>query len=340
MVLADGREYRSPPGLHRGLRRPREARDRRKGRPLATRRSRRSSAPPTGSSASPTCATSSGSPPADRRARTRRVAPAGRLVGRAEIPWAMAVAARDPSQVDERFEALVLDFLAYMEFERGLARNTLTAYRTDLLQYGEFLHRHGLGPAEAKPADVSEFLAELATEAGCSAATINRKAACLRSFYRHLRRQGVLRGPDREPHGAAARPEAAPGAEPRRGEEAARGGERGGPDRAPRPRPARGDVRVRACAPRRRPGSRSPTPTCAVASSARTGKGSKERIVPLGREAAGALRRYLQPRPAGAGRYERRAQALRQLPRRAAHPPGALQDHPPPRPRRAGSRGR
>ena len=39
---------------------------------------------------------------------------------------------------------LVLDFLAYLEFERGLSRNTLEAYRTDLLQLGQFLERSGL----------------------------------------------------------------------------------------------------------------------------------------------------------------------------------------------------
>ena len=41
-----------------------------------------------------------------------------------------------------RFEGLVLDFLSYLELERGLSRNTLNAYRTDLLQYGEFLAAH------------------------------------------------------------------------------------------------------------------------------------------------------------------------------------------------------
>ena len=30
----------------------------------------------------------------------------------------------------------MLDFLAYLEFERGLSRNTLEAYRSDLLQFG------------------------------------------------------------------------------------------------------------------------------------------------------------------------------------------------------------
>jgi integrase/recombinase XerD len=95
----------------------------------------------------------------------------------------------------ERFEGLVLDFLAYLELERGLSRNTLNAYRTDLLQYGSFLAKRGGDALAARPADVSEFLAELATGNGsppCSAATIHRKAACLRSFYKHLRREELV----------------------------------------------------------------------------------------------------------------------------------------------------
>jgi integrase/recombinase XerD len=96
---------------------------------------------------------------------------------------------------DARFEALVLDFLAYLEFERGLARNTLQAYRTDLLQFGVFLAERGVGAADAGAADVSDFLAGLATGNGqppCSASTIHRKTACLRSFYRHLRREEIV----------------------------------------------------------------------------------------------------------------------------------------------------
>jgi integrase/recombinase XerD len=95
----------------------------------------------------------------------------------------------------DRFEGLVLDFLAYLELERGLSRNTLNAYRTDLLQYGDFLIGHDADALTVGPADVSEFLAELATGNGrppCSAATIHRKAACLRSFYKHLRREELI----------------------------------------------------------------------------------------------------------------------------------------------------
>jgi integrase/recombinase XerD len=103
---------------------------------------------------------------------------------------------------ERRFEHLILDFLAYLEFERGLSRNTLDAYRTDLLQYGRFLEERSLSALEATPADISDFLERLATgteavadtpaRAPASPATIHRKSACLRSFYRHLRRDGLL----------------------------------------------------------------------------------------------------------------------------------------------------
>ena len=100
-----------------------------------------------------------------------------------------------PVKPGERFEGLVLDFLAYLELERGLSRNTLNAYRTDLLQYGTFLAQRGADALAVGPTEVSEFLAELATGNGrppCSAATIHRKAACLRSFYKHLRREEMI----------------------------------------------------------------------------------------------------------------------------------------------------
>jgi len=94
----------------------------------------------------------------------------------------------------QSFEHLVLDYLAYLEFERGLARNTLEAYRSDLLQFGHYLDAHGASAASASDAELSGFLTALAVGNGkppASPATLHRKTACLRSFFRHLRREGV-----------------------------------------------------------------------------------------------------------------------------------------------------
>ena len=102
-----------------------------------------------------------------------------------------------------RVEHLILDFLAYLELERGLSRNTLGAYRTDLLQFGTFLERRRLSVTEATHGDLAAFLAELSNGSRpVAAATIARKVACLRSFYRHLRREGLIEhDPTAELHG-------------------------------------------------------------------------------------------------------------------------------------------
>jgi integrase/recombinase XerD len=106
----------------------------------------------------------------------------------------MAIASARPDQ--RSFGHHVLDFLAYLEYERGLSRNTLEAYRSDLLQLGDYLERAGVDVLAAQHEHLAGFLSELAAGGGerrpVAAATLQRKAACLRSFYRHLRRENVI----------------------------------------------------------------------------------------------------------------------------------------------------
>jgi integrase/recombinase XerD len=91
---------------------------------------------------------------------------------------------------------LALDFLAYLELERGLSRNTLDAYRADLSQLRGFLAERGLGVLDAGHGDLAAFLSALAAGSKerppVAPATLQRKIACLRSFYRHLRREELL----------------------------------------------------------------------------------------------------------------------------------------------------
>jgi integrase/recombinase XerD len=104
----------------------------------------------------------------------------------------MAVALAAPPRA---FERLVLDFLAYLELERGLSRNTLDAYRSDLLQFGAHLAAEDLDALAVSHSELSAWVAALATGRSgrpAAATTVQRKVACLRSFYRHLRREGIL----------------------------------------------------------------------------------------------------------------------------------------------------
>jgi len=203
------------------------------------------------------------------------------------------------------FEQLLLDFLAYLEFERGLSRNTLEAYRGDLQQFGVFLAAQGLDPLTVGHTQLSGFLAILAVGEGgrpASAATLQRKAACLRSFYRHLRREGVIaHDPTAELRG------------PRRAQKLPTVLSRDEVGRllgAPRGT-APGALRDRALL--------ELLYACGLRASEAVdlaledldldeellrarGKGSKERLVPIGRQAVAALRAYLERgRPALVG---------------------------------------
>ena len=223
----------------------------------------------------------------------------------------MAVSATDlpasgpsPAVADGGMSGRMLDFLAYLEFERGLSRNTLEAYRSDLLQLGAFLGRRGVDVVDVQHADLSAFLAELASggegRPPVAAATLQRKAACLRSFYRHLRREGVL---DRDPTAdlrAPRKSQRLPQVLSR--DEVARllGAPKGTDPAALRDRALL--ELMYACGLRASEAIgldvRDVDLTLGVLRA--RGKGSKERMVPIGREAVAAAKAYARARPAGA----------------------------------------
>jgi integrase/recombinase XerD len=209
----------------------------------------------------------------------------------------MATAPPHPST--RPFGDLILDFLAYLELERGLSRNTLEAYRTDLQQFGVWLDKRGHSALEVTHTQLTEFIGQLGTgERGkgktVAPATVQRKVACLRSFYRHLRREEILdQDPTAElraPRSAHKLPQVLSRAEVKRLLEAPRGTE---------PR----DLRDRALL--------ELMYACGLRASEAIGlevaeldledgvlrahgKGSKERLVPVGRQAVSAVRAYVE----------------------------------------------
>lgn len=94
------------------------------------------------------------------------------------------------------FPALLGDFIAHLELERGLSPNTLSAYRSDLEAYGRFLVSAGIDPIAARPQDLAAWSASLASppegEKRPASSTLHRKAASIRAFYRYLRREDLI----------------------------------------------------------------------------------------------------------------------------------------------------
>jgi integrase/recombinase XerD len=81
-------------------------------------------------------------------------------------------------------EADVRDYLDVLRVERGLAAATIAAYGRDLHQY----LRH-LDGREAVPEELEQYVAEL-RERGLAGSTIGRKVAAVKGLHRHLAAEG------------------------------------------------------------------------------------------------------------------------------------------------------
>lgn len=85
----------------------------------------------------------------------------------------------------------VVEYLQALETERGASRNTVLAYRRDLADFGRYLQ----GPRRELDAltsrDVSEYLLALRRR-GLGARSVARRLSALRGLYRHLVRAGTV----------------------------------------------------------------------------------------------------------------------------------------------------
>jgi integrase/recombinase XerD len=83
-------------------------------------------------------------------------------------------------------DVAVEDYLVHLAVERGLAANTLAAYRRDLADYTAFLDGRGVSARAATGADVVAYLSAT-TARGLSARSQARRLTTLRGLYRMLR---------------------------------------------------------------------------------------------------------------------------------------------------------
>ncbi len=90
------------------------------------------------------------------------------------------------------------DFLAYMDIERGYSTNTIEGYRVDLQVLFRYLQvEHGLERvSEIEPRHIRHFLAYVKTERRNCNKTMARKLSVIKSFFAFLLKEGRL---DRDP---------------------------------------------------------------------------------------------------------------------------------------------
>jgi integrase/recombinase XerD len=82
-------------------------------------------------------------------------------------------------------------FLDYLSAEKGLARNTLEAYRRDLAGFGRFLAAGRVDPARVTRRDVVAYLGSRRAE-GMSPRTLARETSALRGLYGFLAAEKVV----------------------------------------------------------------------------------------------------------------------------------------------------
>jgi site-specific recombinase XerD len=86
------------------------------------------------------------------------------------------------------------DFLRFCALERQLSQHTLQAYAADLIDFQRWLSTD-IAVAEVTTATLQAYLAALVRERKLSTATIRRRFACLKVFFRRLARQGDFVNP-------------------------------------------------------------------------------------------------------------------------------------------------
>jgi len=106
----------------------------------------------------------------------------------------------DGDDADERHEAgarldadvrLVAAFVDHLSLERSLSPHTASAYRSDVSALGEFLRRGGFSLADATYPQLRRWLAHLTTR-GYARSSLARKGASIRTFYAWAARRGFV----------------------------------------------------------------------------------------------------------------------------------------------------
>jgi integrase/recombinase XerD len=199
----------------------------------------------------------------------------------------------------EALEAAFAEHETWLRAERGAAPNTLAAYRRDLRRYREFLLRRGVAaPADVDETVVSAWLEELRAPAGdgrarYAPASVARAVAAVRSFHGFCLEEGLAAADPTSDIGGPRVPVGIPKALTEQEVEALLGAVGGDDPRSRRDRAILETLYATGVRISELVGLDRADLDLAGGVVRVLGKGSKERIVPIGRSANDALLGYL-----------------------------------------------
>jgi len=85
-------------------------------------------------------------------------------------------------------------FLNFSRIERGLSSNSLSAYTRDLKRFEDFLVRNSIDVSDFQQTEIDDFI-EVLNKANLALSSINRVLSTLRSFYGYLEREHEVHNP-------------------------------------------------------------------------------------------------------------------------------------------------
>ena len=96
-----------------------------------------------------------------------------------------------------QFERAQKSFIDHLQIERGLSKNSTSAYNRDLNRFAEYLSKEDLDFQTITPDVLTEFEIELKSE-GLALSSINRGLSALKTFYKYLAREYSITNPTTE----------------------------------------------------------------------------------------------------------------------------------------------
>ena len=96
-----------------------------------------------------------------------------------------------------QFESARKSFIDHLQIERGLSANSIAAYSRDLSNFGDFLASRGLDLQMIDASSATEFEISL-KDRGLALSSINRAVSALKTFYKYVAREYSIPDPTTE----------------------------------------------------------------------------------------------------------------------------------------------